>query len=33
MDAAHRKKMLSRLTPKLAMEVRQELLERFRIMT
>ena len=33
MDAAQRNKMLSRLTPKVAMEVRQELLERFRIMT
>jgi len=33
MDAEQRKKMLSRLNPKLAMEVRQELLERFRIMS
>ena len=33
MDVEQRKKMLSRLNPKLALEVRQELLERFRIMT
>ncbi len=33
MDVEQRKKMLSRLNPKLAMEVRQDLLERFRIMT
>ena len=32
MDVEQRKKMLSRLNPKVAMEVRQELLERFRIM-
>lgn len=32
MDVAGRKKMLSRLNPKTAMEVRQELLERFRIL-
>lgn len=31
MDVEGRKKMLSRLHPKVAMEVRQELLERFRI--
>jgi hypothetical protein len=33
MDAERREKMLSRLTPKLAMEVRQQLMERFRIMS
>ena len=33
MDVEQRNKMLSRLTPKVAMEVRQELLERFRIMS
>ena len=33
MDVEQRKKMLSRLNPKLALEVRQELLERFRILT
>ncbi len=33
MDPEMRKKMLSRYNPKLAMELRQELLERFRIMT
>lgn len=33
MDSEARKKMLSRLNPAVAMEVRQELLERFRIMT
>ncbi len=33
MDVEARKKMLSRLNPAVAMEVRQELLERFRIMT
>ena len=33
MDAERREKMLNRLNPKLAMEVRQELMERFRIMT
>lgn len=32
MDPEVRKKMLSRYNPKLAMELRQELLERFRIM-
>lgn len=32
MDAAKRQKMLSRLHPEVAMEVRQQLLERFRIM-
>lgn len=32
MDVEGRKKMLSRLTPKVAMEVRQDLLERFRIL-
>jgi hypothetical protein len=33
MDPERRAKMLSRLNPKLAMEVRQELLQRFRIMS
>lgn len=33
MDPERRKKMLSRLNPKVAMELRQELLERYRIMT
>ena len=33
MDAERREKMLNRLSPKLAMEARQELMERFRIMT
>ncbi len=33
MDAARRAKMLSRLHPKTAMEIRQELLERYRIMS
>ena len=32
MDPERRKKMLSRLNPKAAMELRQELLERYRIM-
>jgi hypothetical protein len=33
MDPEVRKKMLSRYNPRVAMELRQELLERFRIMT
>jgi hypothetical protein len=33
MDAEHREKMLNRLNPKLAMEARQQLMERFRIMS
>ncbi len=33
MDPERRKKMLSRMNPQTAMEIRQELLERFRIMT
>ena len=33
MDPERRRKMLSRLTPKVAMEVRQQLLERFQIMS
>ena len=33
MNVEQRKKMLSRLSPQVALEVRQELLERFRIMT
>jgi len=33
MNVEQREKMLSRLSPKIALEVRQELLERFRIMT
>ena len=32
MDPSVREKMLNRYNPKLAMELRQELLERFRIM-
>jgi hypothetical protein len=31
MDAVRREKLLTRLTPKLAMELRQELMERFRL--
>ena len=33
MDPERREKMLNRLDPKLAMEARQQLLERFRIMS
>jgi hypothetical protein len=33
MDPERRTKMLSRMNPQTAMELRQELLERFRIMT
>lgn len=33
MDPERRKKMLSRLNPETAMEIRQELLERLRILT
>ena len=33
MDPERRKKMLGRLNPQVAMELRQELLERYRIMT
>ena len=33
MEPAAREKMLSRLNPKLALEIRQELMERFRIMS
>ena len=33
MDPERRAKVLSRLDPKLALEVRQQLLERFRIMS
>jgi hypothetical protein len=33
MNVEQRKKMLSRLNPTVALELRQELLERFRIMT
>ena len=33
MDPERREKMLSRLDPKTAMEARQQLLQRFRIMT
>lgn len=33
MEPEVRRKMLSRYNPRLAMELRQELLERFRIMT
>jgi hypothetical protein len=32
MDPERRRKMLSRFNPTMAMELRQELLERFRIM-
>jgi hypothetical protein len=31
MDAERREKMLNRMTPKLAMEMRQELMKRFRM--
>ena len=33
MDAERRERMLNRLNPKLAMEVRQDLMTRYRIMT
>jgi hypothetical protein len=33
MDPERREKVLSRLNPKLAMEIRQQLMERFRIMS
>jgi hypothetical protein len=33
MDPVRREKMLSRLNPNLAIEVRQQLMERFRIMS
>jgi hypothetical protein len=33
MDPARREKMLSRLNPKLAMEIREQLMLRFRIMS
>ena len=33
MDPVVREKMLSRLNPKLALEIRQQLMERFRIMS
>lgn len=33
MDPERRRKMLSRLNPEVAMELRQELLERYRIMS
>jgi hypothetical protein len=33
MEPEQRKKMLSRMNPEAALEMRQELLERFRIMT
>ena len=33
MDVEQRKKMLSRLSPQIAMEVRQDLLERYNILT
>ena len=32
MDPGRRKKMLDRLDPKLALEIREQLMERFRIM-
>lgn len=33
MDPAHREKLLSRLQPELQMEIRQELMKRFRLKT
>jgi hypothetical protein len=33
MDSVRREKMLTRLNPKLAMEIREQLMERFRIMS
>ena len=33
MDPVRREKMLNRLNPKLAIEIRQQLMERFRIMS
>ena len=33
MDPAHRERMLSRLNPKLALEIREQLMERYRIMS
>jgi hypothetical protein len=33
MDPGRREKVLSRLNPKLAMEIREQLMERFRIMS
>lgn len=33
MDPVRREKMLSRLDPKLALEMRQQLMERYRMMT
>ena len=33
MDPARREKMLARLNPKLALEIREQLMERFRIMS
>jgi hypothetical protein len=33
MDPARREKLLSRLNPKLAIEIREQLMERFRIMS
>ena len=33
MDPERRKKVLSRLNPKLALEIREQLMERFRIMS
>jgi len=33
MDPDRREKVLSRLNPKLALEIRQQLMERFRIMS
>jgi hypothetical protein len=33
MDPERREKMLSRLNPKLALEIREQLMERFRIMS
>lgn len=33
MDPQHREKMLTRLDPKLALEIREQLMERFRILS
>jgi flagellar motility protein MotE (MotC chaperone) len=33
MDPDHRERMLSRLNPKLALEIREQLMERYRIMS
>jgi hypothetical protein len=33
MDPTHREKMLNRMNPKLALEIREQLMERFHIMS